>query len=34
MAVHRLLARLDVAGVAARDRESADVDTWGDLRDL
>jgi molybdopterin-guanine dinucleotide biosynthesis protein A len=34
MAVHRLLARLDVAGVAARDRESADVDTWGDLRNL
>ena len=32
--VRRLLAGLDLADVAARGREAADVDTWGDLRDL
>lgn len=34
MAVHRLLAPLDLADVAARGEEHRDVDTWTDLRDL
>jgi len=32
--VHRLLAALDLADVAAEGDESRDVDTWADLRDL
>jgi molybdopterin-guanine dinucleotide biosynthesis protein A len=34
MPVRRLLGRLDLVDVAARDREGADVDTWENLRDL
>lgn len=34
MAVHRLLAPLDLAEVAATGEEHRDVDTWTDLRDL
>lgn len=34
MALHRLLAPLDLAGVAAVGAEAADVDTWADLREL
>ena len=34
MALHRLLAPLDLAGVAASGEEAVDVDTWSDLRDL
>jgi CTP:molybdopterin cytidylyltransferase MocA len=34
MAVHRLLARLDLAEVAAEGAEAHDVDTWDDLRRL
>lgn len=34
MAVHRLLADLDLAEVAAVGAEHRDVDTWADLRDL
>lgn len=33
-AVHRLLARLDLAEVDADGPEAADVDTWRDLREL
>lgn len=32
--LHRLLARLDLAEVAATGREHRDIDTWADLRDL
>lgn len=32
--LHRLLDPLDLATVPARGAESADVDTWADLRDL
>jgi hypothetical protein len=32
--LHRLLAPLDLAEVAAEDREHRDVDTWADVRDL
>ena len=34
MALHRLLAPLDLAEVAATDDEAVDVDSWADLRDL
>lgn len=34
MALHRLLAGLDLAEVPASGDEGVDVDTWGDLRDL
>lgn len=34
MAVHRLLAGLDLAEVAAEGDEATDVDSWADLRDL
>jgi len=34
LALHRLLAGLDLVGVPADGREHRDVDTWGDLRDL
>ena len=34
MALHRLLAPLDLAGVAATGEEAVDVDSWADLRDL
>ncbi|WP_205471778.1 molybdenum cofactor guanylyltransferase [Nocardioides sp. SYSU D00038] len=34
LALHRLLAPLDLAEVAARGEEHRDVDTWADLRDL
>lgn len=34
MAMHRLLADLDLVDVAARGQEGTDVDTWADLRDL
>lgn len=34
MALHRLLADLDLAEVAAVGPEGRDVDTWADLRDL
>ena len=34
MALHRLLAPLDLAEVAASGAEHRDVDTWTDLRDL
>lgn len=33
-ALHRLLAPLDLAEVAAHGREHRDIDTWADLRDL
>jgi CTP:molybdopterin cytidylyltransferase MocA len=32
--LHRLLAPLDLAPVAAEPGEARDVDTWADLRDL
>jgi len=34
LALHRLLAPLDLAAVPATGREHRDVDTWADLRDL
>jgi hypothetical protein len=34
MPLHRLLAPLDLAEVAAVGDEALDVDTWSDLRDL
>ncbi|WP_395690105.1 molybdenum cofactor guanylyltransferase [Nocardioides sp.] len=34
MAIHRLLAALDIAAVAPEPDEGRDVDTWADLRDL
>ena len=34
MALHRLLAPLDLAEVAATGDEAVDVDSWADLRDL
>ena len=34
LALHRLLAPLDLAEVPAEGREHRDVDTWADLRDL
>jgi molybdopterin-guanine dinucleotide biosynthesis protein A len=34
MALHRLLAQLDLAEVPAEGREHRDVDTWADVRDL
>jgi molybdopterin-guanine dinucleotide biosynthesis protein A len=34
MALHRLLAGLDLAEVAAEGAEARDVDSWADLRDL
>lgn len=34
MALHRLLAPLDLAEVAALGQEPRDLDTWADLRDL
>jgi molybdopterin-guanine dinucleotide biosynthesis protein A len=34
MALHRLLADLDLADVAPEDDEGRDVDTWADLRGL
>lgn len=34
MALHRLLAPLDLATVAAVREEAVDIDTWADLRDL
>ncbi|EON25660.1 MULTISPECIES: molybdenum cofactor guanylyltransferase [Nocardioides] len=34
MALHRLLADLDLAEVAAVSDEGRDIDTWADLRDL
>ena len=34
MAMHRLLAGLDLAEVPAEGREHRDVDTWTDVRDL
>ena len=34
LALHRLLAPLDLAEVAAQGREHRDVDTWADIRDL
>jgi molybdopterin-guanine dinucleotide biosynthesis protein A len=34
LALHRLLAPLDLAEVTAEGREHRDVDTWADLRDL
>jgi len=34
LALHRLLAPLDLAAVPAKGREHRDVDTWADLRDL
>lgn len=34
MALHRLLAPLDLAEVAPEEDEARDVDTWADLRDL
>jgi len=34
MALHRLLALLDLAEVAASGDEAVDVDSWADLRDL
>lgn len=34
MALHRLLAPLDLAAVAAVGDEAVDVDSWADLRDL
>lgn len=32
--MHRLLAGLDLAEVAAQGREARDIDSWSDLRDL
>ncbi|MFL6003079.1 MAG: molybdenum cofactor guanylyltransferase, partial [Nocardioides sp.] len=32
--LHRLLAPLDLAAVAAQSGEARDIDTWADLRDL
>lgn len=32
--VHRLLGSLDLAEVAAEDKEARDIDGWSDLRDL
>ena len=34
MAMHRLLASLDLAEVRASGAEAVDIDTWSDLRDL
>jgi hypothetical protein len=34
MALHRLLASFDLAGVPATGEEAVDVDSWADLRDL
>ena len=34
LALHRLLAPLDLAEVAAQGREHRDIDTWADIRDL
>lgn len=34
MALHRLLAPLDLANVAASGDEAVDIDSWADLRDL
>lgn len=34
MALHRLLAPLDLAAVVAEEGEAVDIDTWADLRDL
>lgn len=34
MALHRLLADLDLVDVAAEGDEARDIDTWADLRDL
>jgi CTP:molybdopterin cytidylyltransferase MocA len=34
MALHRLLAPLDLAEVGPEEGEERDVDTWADLRDL
>ena len=34
MALHRLLAPLDLAAVPAIGEEAVDVDSWADLRDL
>jgi molybdopterin-guanine dinucleotide biosynthesis protein A len=34
LALHRLLAALDLAEVPAQGREHRDIDTWTDLRDL
>ncbi len=34
MAIHRLLAALDIADVAPESDEGRDVDTWADLREL
>ena len=34
MALHRLLAPLDLADVAASGDEAVDIDSWADLRDL
>ena len=34
MALHRLLAPLDLADVPAVGEEAVDVDSWADLRDL
>jgi molybdopterin-guanine dinucleotide biosynthesis protein A len=34
MALHRLLAGLDLAAVAPEGEEALDLDTWADLRDL
>ena len=34
MALHRLLAPLDLAAVAATGDEAVDIDSWADLRDL
>jgi molybdopterin-guanine dinucleotide biosynthesis protein A len=34
MALHRLLAPLDLAEVPATGEEAVDVDSWADLRDL
>jgi molybdopterin-guanine dinucleotide biosynthesis protein A len=34
LALHRLLAPLDLSDVAAEGREHRDVDTWADVRDL
>jgi molybdopterin-guanine dinucleotide biosynthesis protein A len=34
LALHRLLAPLDLAAVPAEGREHRDVDTWADVRDL
>jgi molybdopterin-guanine dinucleotide biosynthesis protein A len=34
LALHRLLAPLDLVEVPAEGREHRDVDTWADLRDL